>query len=154
MTIVLSCLPRKILWSKLAFTLRLPIICDSSKSEVDNQKIATLCFFPLPALLWHWLTGICPPESAWELFEEYLGRIVVVDKVLAQYFWVITVWFPGTPLAVAAGLHGAAGVAHQQQHPDIEAVEQRRVITTRAKLVTLYRVSSPCIPTQNQLIPA
>ena len=55
-----------------------------------------------------------PPEAAWELFEEYLGRIVVVDKVLAQYFWVITVWFPGAPLSVAPRLHGAAGVAHQK----------------------------------------
>ena len=52
-------------------------------------------------------------EAAWIFFDEFLGSGVVVDKVLAQDSWVITVLFPGAPLSVAPGLHGAAGVAHQ-----------------------------------------
>ena len=53
-------------------------------------------------------------KAAWILFKESLGSGVVVDEVLAQDSWVITVWFPGAPLSVAPGLHGAAGVAHQK----------------------------------------
>ena len=53
-------------------------------------------------------------KAAWILSKESLGSCVVVDEVLAQDSWVITVWFPGAPLSVAPGLHGAAGVAHQK----------------------------------------